>query len=86
MEVYLDGRLMGKTGAQTFFVFEVSPGKHSLMSKAENESKLELVVEAGRNYFVWQEVKMGVLYARNLLQLVDDAAGRAGVAECKLLK
>lgn len=85
MDVYLDGQLMGKTGVQTFFLFEVSPGKHSLLSKAENESKLDVFVEPGKNYFVWQEVKMGFMYARNLLQTVDEATGRAGVAECKLL-
>lgn len=85
MDVYLDGQLMGKSGAQAYFVFEVSPGKHSLLSKAENESKLDVVVEPGKNYFVWQEVKMGFMFARNLLQIVDETTGRAGVAECKLL-
>ena len=86
MEVILNGRLMGKTGAQSYFLFEVSPGKHALLSRAENDSGLDVVVESGRNYFVWQEVKMGLLYARTLLQIVDEATGRAGVKECQLLE
>jgi hypothetical protein len=42
---------------------------------------------AGRkNYFVWQEVKMGMFAPRSLLQLVDEGKGRAGVSECKLIE
>jgi hypothetical protein len=35
--------------------------------------------------YVWQEVKMGVMYARNKLTLVDEATGKAGVNECSLI-
>jgi len=31
-------------------------------------------------------VKMGAFSARSALQLVDEAKGRAGVAECKLIQ
>jgi hypothetical protein len=86
MDLALNGKPIGQTTAMTFVVLEVAPGKHNLVSKAENESRLDLVTEAGKNYFVWQEVKMGVLYARNLLQLVDEKTGRAGVAECRLIE
>lgn len=85
MDVALNDKPVGQTVAKTYMVLEVLPGKHKLSSEAENTSTLDLDVSAGRNYFVWQEVKMGVLYARNRLQLVDEAAGREGVAECKLV-
>ncbi|WP_156400810.1 hypothetical protein [Pseudomonas sp. Root329] len=43
-------------------------------------------MEAGKNYVVWQEVKVGFIKARNNLQVVDDKTGRAGVAESKLIQ
>lgn len=86
MDVALDGKPMGQTAAQTYFMFEVTPGKHTITSKAENEVMQEVIAEAGKNYFIWQEVKMGVMYARNKLNVVDEATGRAGVAECSLIE
>ena len=56
----------------------------SCLSEAENNSTLDLDVAAGKVYYVWQEVKMGIMYARNKLQLVDDPTGQVGVKESKL--
>ena len=86
MDVELDGKLVGQTVAKSYFALEVPPGKHTLISKAENDSVLDVIAEAGKNYFVWQEVKMGLMYARNKLQLVDEAIGKVGVAESKLIE
>ena len=86
MPVALNGKLVGDTASKTFLKLEVSPGKHTLLSKTENDSSLTIDAIAGRNYFVWQEVKMGAFAARSLLQLVDEATGKAGVAECKLIE
>jgi hypothetical protein len=84
MDVFLNGRPLGRTVSKTYLVAEVDPGAYRLMGKAENEDSLDLMTAPGRVYYVWQEVKMGGLYGRNKLQQVDDATGRAGVMECKL--
>ncbi len=84
--VVLDGKYVGDTASKTYFLFEVAPGQHELISKGENDSVLQLMVQAGSNYFVWQEMKMGAFAARSKLQSVDDATGKAGVAECKLIE
>ncbi|WP_321935390.1 DUF2846 domain-containing protein [Paraburkholderia sp. J8-2] len=84
MDVSLDGKPIGKTASKTYLYEEVTPGHHQLISEAENNSTLDIDVVAGKNYYVWQEVKMGLLYARNKLQLVDDETGQAGVKESKL--
>ncbi|MGH8435443.1 MAG: DUF2846 domain-containing protein [Pseudomonas sp.] len=86
MDVSLNGKQVGTTVANTYLVLAVPAGQHTLKSSAENDSELQLSTEAGKNYFVWQEVKMGVLYARNQLQLVDEAKGKEGVTECKLIQ
>ncbi len=84
LPVVADGKAIGDTAAKTYLLVEAAPGKHTLVSKAENDSTLEVNTQAGQNYFVWQEVKMGVMSARSKLQLVDEATGKAGVEECKL--
>ena len=86
MDVLLDGKPVGKTAAKTYMKLEIAPGQHTLMSKAENDDVLNVSTEAGKNYFVWQEAKMGILYARSLLHLVDERTGKAGVEECKLIE
>jgi hypothetical protein len=86
MTLVLDDRVVGDTASKTFALLEVNPGKHILVSKGETDSTLTLNTVAGKNYFVWQEVKMGLMSARSALQLVNDATGRAGVAECKLIE
>lgn len=86
MPLVADGRMIGDTAAKTYLFLQAAPGPHTLISKTENDSTLELNAEAGKNYFVWQEVKMGAFAARSRLQLVDEATGKAGVEECKLVQ
>lgn len=85
MDLFIDGRPLGQTGAQTYAYVEVDPGMHKILSKAENEDLLELNTLAGKLYYVWQEVKMGLMYARNKLSLVDEKTGQASVMESKLI-
>lgn len=86
MDVSLDGIPAGQTVWDSFMVWEVSPGQHYLLSKAENDSMIPIFVASGRRYFVWQEVKMGLLFARSELHQVSDPQGLSGVSECKLVQ
>jgi hypothetical protein len=86
MPVLLNGKAIGDTASKTYMLLEVDPGSHTIVSKAEKDSVLKVDAAAGRNYFVWQEVKMGMLQAGSLLHLVDEPTGKAGVAECKLIQ
>ena len=85
MDLFMDGLPAGSTVSKTFALVPVRPGPHKFVSKAENDSELPLLAQPGQNIFVWQEVKMGFLYARNKLQLVSPQQGQAGVLECKLI-
>ncbi len=84
MDVFIDGRPLGQTVSKTYLVTDVNPGPHKILAKSENDDLLDLTTVAGRIYYVWQEVKMGLLYARNKLQLVDDKTGQAGIMESRL--
>jgi hypothetical protein len=86
MPVALNGKAVGQTVAKSYLMLSVPAGQQTLVSSAENDSELKLNAEAGKNYFVWQEVKVGFIKARNSLQVVDDQTGRAGVAESKLIQ
>ena len=84
MDVQVDGVAIGQTAAKTFLYKEVTPGKHTISSKAENTDTVEIDAKPGSLNYVWQEVKMGVMYARNKLHLVEEAEGKKGVLETKL--
>ena len=85
MSVSVNGRVLGQTAARTYFRLNLPPGRYSVESHAENVSALQLNTEPGKNYFVWQEVKMGMWMARSQLQQTDETVGRAGVMESKLI-
>lgn len=85
MTVSVNGKTLGQTAAQTYFRLNLAPGRYKVESHAENVSDLLLPIESGKNYFVWQEVKMGMWMARSLLKQTDEATGRAGVMESKLI-
>ena len=86
MGLLLDGRTVGDTGPHTYYALEVTPGAHTILSRAENDSSLDIIAEEGKNSFVWQEVKMGLMSARSQLQNVNEMVGKSGVAESKLAK
>jgi hypothetical protein len=84
MDVEVDGAPIGQTAANTFLYKEVAPGKHTVTSKAENTDTVEVDAKPGTLTYIWQEVKMGVLYARNKLHVVSEQDGKKGVQETKL--
>jgi hypothetical protein len=84
MDVEVDGKPLGQTAAKTYLYKEVPAGKHRITSKSENDDNIEIDTVAGKLYYIWQEVKMGLLYARTKLHLVDEATGQAGVKESEL--
>lgn len=86
MPLLLDGMSVGDTVAKSYILKEVSPGSHNIVSKTENDATLNIQTEAGKNYFVWQEVKMGAWAAGSALHQVDTTKGQAAVKECKLVK
>ena len=84
LTISLDGKTLGQTGPKTYFMVDVSPGQHQIDSYAENVSSLNLDTQAGKIYYVWQEIKMGMWSARSALHEVPEAQGQKGVMECKM--
>ena len=85
MTVNVDGKYMGQTASKTYFMWLLKPGKHSVDSVTENRSSINLNARAGNTYYIWQEVKMGLLSARSKLHLVDREKARDDMEKCKLI-
>lgn len=85
MPVTVDGKLAGTTGPNSFFKLDLPEGKHVITSQGD-ESKLDIETKNNKNYYIWQEVKMGAFSGGSKLQLVDEAKGKAGVKECTLIQ
>ena len=86
MPLLLDNMSIGDTGPHTYALRQVIPGKHTIVSKTEKDVSLDFTAEAGQNYYVWQEVKMGMWAARSALHVVDEKTGQEAVKECKLIE
>lgn len=74
---------LGQTDDKTFFRLSVKPGKYAITSLADKVASLSLTVEAGKIYFVRQEITTWLWSPRSILQLVDENKGRAAVLESK---
>ncbi|UTW03616.1 DUF2846 domain-containing protein [Amphritea atlantica] len=86
MSVFINGKNLGQTASKTYFHLSLIPGQYDIDSIAENNCSLSLSVEPNQNYFVWQEIKMGMWMARCALHEVGQQEGREGVTESKLIK
>jgi hypothetical protein len=82
--VNCNDKYIGATGGQRFIYTILDPGKYLFTSKAENKAELEVTVEADKIYFIDQIPQMGIMKARNKLELITEAEGREKLKTCKL--
>ncbi|MBI5275905.1 MAG: DUF2846 domain-containing protein [Burkholderiales bacterium] len=75
---------MGYTRGSQYIYFHVTPGKHRILSKAENWAEAEITANAGDVIFIQQEPAMGVIMARNSISRVDDIQGKYFVKKLEL--
>ena len=68
----VDGEWKGVNRGNNYFFFSLAPGTHHFCSRAENRSVLVLQVEAGKTYYLQQEIRMGVMKARNNLAAMSE--------------
>jgi hypothetical protein len=84
MPILLDNMFLGETGCTTYLYKQIIPGSHKLVAIAEDHAELSLNLEAGKIYYVWQEVKLGLLKPRSKLHLVDEKSGQSRIDYCTL--
>ncbi|MFH1962227.1 MAG: DUF2846 domain-containing protein [bacterium] len=67
---------MGYTKGVQYIYFNLLPGEHQILSKAENWASINVIAKAGDILFIQQEPKMGVLIARNELRVPQEYEGK----------
>ena len=89
MTVSLDGRIVGQTWRDTYFVLTLDPGPHRLAAHGGTHMMvLELEARPGEVYYVWQEMKIGeVFFGPNAeLHVVGADRARPSIMRSRRLK
>jgi hypothetical protein len=86
IHVTLDGQDMGVTGGQTYFRWEVHPGEHIIISRTVDWSGLVINAEAGKMYYVWQDIGTGLFVPTSQLKLVDRITAELNLRSCSLVE
>jgi hypothetical protein len=72
----VNGKWMGVNRGKTYFFFTLEPGEHYFCSESENQDYLALKVEAGKTYYLQQQVEMGMWKARTNLVVLNEEQGK----------
>lgn len=87
-DVWVDGQCIGESAPNIFFYEEVKgDADHKISTESEfSPNDLLLKTQSGKNYFVQQYIKMGVLVGGAGVETVDEAKGKKEIAKLKLAK
>lgn len=84
--IWIDGKCIGESAPDVFFYSEVEGGKtHKFDTESEfSPNTLEVMVDAGKNYFLRQFIKMGVFVGGAGLEQVSEEKGKADIATLEM--
>jgi hypothetical protein len=85
MTLEVDGRHVATNRGQTYIKVVVEPGKHKVVSRADNINRLALATLKNTNYFIFQDVNESNGYTSTQLTLVSESQGKAGVKACEMI-
>jgi len=85
-DIWVNGKCLGESASDVFFYTQVDGGKKN---KIETESEfspnaMELFMDAGKNYFVRQFIKMGAFVGGADLEQIREEQGKADIASLGL--
>lgn len=85
-DVLVDGNCLGESAADVFFYTQVEGGKnHKIETESEfSPNALEMYMEAGKNYFVRQFIKLGAFVGGADLEKIPEEQGKADVVKLGL--
>jgi hypothetical protein len=79
-KVYIDDKHrkseIGYTKGLQYIYFNIEPGRHTILSKAENWAEKVINVQAGEIIYIQQVPKRGTMTARNSLYAPFDYQGK----------
>jgi hypothetical protein len=78
--IYLDGQerasRIGLTQGAQYIYFFVTPGRHTIYSKAEGTAEIVIDAKAGDTIFVRQDIGHGWVMPKNSMRLISDVEGK----------
>jgi hypothetical protein len=84
-DVWIDGKCIGESAPDVFFYTEAAQGKHTLSTESEfSPNDLAIFLEAGKNYFFRQFIKMGLVKGGADLEAVPEAEAKPAIAKLEL--
>ena len=89
-QISVNDKLVGKLESGTFYQLVVSPDKYEISVVGEDTSVVQIVAEAGKNYFIWQDVFIGTAFGGRAtinyeLKAVSDEIGKQRITESKMM-
>ena len=75
---------VGYTRGGQYIYFNLTPGDHQILSKAENWAEANVSAKAGDILFIQQEPSMGIIMARNSIIKIQDYEGKYHVKNLEL--
>ena len=87
-DIWIDGKCVGESAPDVFFYTEVQGGKtYKIDTESEfSPNTLELMLAAGKNYFIRQYIKMGVFVGGAGLEPIPEEQGKKDVAQLEMAK
>lgn len=86
MPVLVNDKLIGRTEAQSYFYIKLEEGRQNIKSLTEQIQSIYIDTVKNKNYFVWQEVKMGTWTANSMLHSMNEEDGKRCVESSHMLK
>ena len=86
MPVLVNDKLIGRTEAESYFYIKLEEGRQNIKSLTEQTQSIYIDTVKNKNYFVWQEVKMGTWVANSMLHSMSDEDGKKCVQSSHMLK
>ncbi len=85
-DLWIDGRCIGETAPKVFFFEEVAGNmEHKISTESEfSPNEFTLKTESGKNYFIKQYIKMGLVVGGANLKLMDEAKGMKEISRLKM--
>ena len=85
-DIWINDKCIGESAKDTFFYEEVDGNKeHKISTESEfSPNDLMLYVEAGKNYFIEQFIKMGVFVGGAGLEVVEPEKGKKEIQDLDL--
>lgn len=87
-DLWIDGKCVGETANKVFFYTQL-PGDKSYKFDTESEfspNTLEIMLAAGKNYFIRQFIKIGVFVGGAGLEEIPEAQGKQEVAQLEMAR